>query len=148
MRQAETVRRRFLLMAAAVLAAAILIGQPKKGWMQEDRVDEFAATSAFHLAAAATQRGVWEFEQGHVSTKLLSTGRPIPRLNNDYLYTDVPGGTYRVKANYNPRSSEWVVLGTGIDAQTGYRRTLRVVYRRQAGDEGLNQIQWQEVAPQ
>jgi hypothetical protein len=69
-------------------------------WLQNDTkwaVKEQKATTAVGLAEAGIDRGTWKLQSSTTTWASAYAGGIIPGYNFDTTYSDVPGGTYRIK---------------------------------------------------
>ena len=66
-------------------------------------------------------------------------------LNGDVVFSDIPGGTYKVLARYDRQARTIRVTSTGIDVDSGASKTLELVLKQAPDQHGLMQIQWREV---
>jgi hypothetical protein len=87
-------------------------------------------TNAFHLAEAAVDRGLWKLTESEENWQKAITGTPITHYNNDFEYTDVAGGKYKIKITSGPSAGEVTVLAKGLATATQETRGLEAVYTR------------------
>jgi hypothetical protein len=143
----QTVRRKFLFSAATGFAMAIIMGYPMTGWLLETQSprEPKAYSTAFRLAKAGVDRGLWQMNQQRVSLDHILAGRSIVGLEGDIAYDDVPGGSYKVKVAYVKDRKEFRVIGTGKDETTGEQRALELVLKQEPDEKGLLQTEWREI---
>lgn len=89
-------------------------------------------TSAFHLAEAGQDRGFWKLQESGDIWTAASTGAVIAGFNGDVVYTDIPGGEYKVNfdsATYNGQPAV-KVIGQGRNTTKEEVRTIEATYSR------------------
>jgi hypothetical protein len=141
----QSIRPKFIYSAAVGLALAIVVGYPVSGWMMNRDGADGGSPAAFYLAKAGVDRALWQINQKKMNLQTIVDGSFVPGLNDDTSYTDVPGGAYTVKARYDRAAKEIRILGTGIEAKTGAKRSLELVLKQQPDEKGLLQSFWREV---
>lgn len=108
-------------------------------WIMNDSrtsTKEQLSTSAVNLAEAAVDRGLWKLQSSTTTWAgaAASGGAGISGggYNFDKTYTDIPGGTYRIKFTSGPAQYEVTVIGEGRDNSTKEVRAITGVYKNQA----------------
>ena len=104
-------------------------------WLQNDSqwaVKQQKTTSAANLAEAAIDRGTWKLQSSTATWATVYAGGVVPGggYNFDTTYTDVPGGTYRIKliGGVNNQVTIW---GEGRDSMNRETRSIQEVVRNQ-----------------
>ncbi len=102
-------------------------------WLQNDTkwaVKQQKSTSAVSLAEAGIDRGTWKLQSSTATWATAYAGTTIPGYNFDSTYTDVPGGTYRIKfiAGANNQLTIWA---EGRDSLNREIRSIKEVVRNQ-----------------
>jgi Tfp pilus assembly protein PilX len=88
------------------------------------------ANTAFNLAEAAVERGYWKIQSTTQTWANASTGTVIAGYNFDVTYTDVPGGTYRIKvSSAGPLMA--TIVGEGRDSAGKEVRAISAVFKDQ-----------------
>jgi len=124
------------LLVAVLLAVAILgIFLPAVVlWVRQEAqwsVKEQQSTIAFNLADAGIERGMWKLKSSTYTWTMASEGGVITGYNFDTVYTDIPGGKYRIKFSSGPLVRSVTILSEGKDDKTGQVRAIRAVYQNQ-----------------
>lgn len=121
-----------VLAGALMLLLVLLIVVPAVvNWVQQESrasVKDSRTTTAFNLAEAAVERGVWKLKSSTTSWSNAKNGVAIAGYDFDSTYADVPGGTYRVRFATGPSSNQVTVYGEGRDVNRGETRAIRGVY--------------------
>lgn len=102
-------------------------------WVQIESkaaVKDQKSTTAFNLAAAAVERGYWKVKSATSTCNQAIAGYAIPGYNFDTTYTDVAGGTYRIKLSSAGNASVTIV-GEGRDLNKMETRAISAVYKNQ-----------------
>jgi hypothetical protein len=143
----DLVRPKFIFSAAAGLAIAIVVGYPVGGRLLAiDAASPHGGSEpAFYLAKAGVNRALSQMNQRRANLQALVEGKTIPGCDNDLLYTDIPGGSYKVTAIYDRTAKEFRIIGTGVETKTGQKRSVQLVLRQQPDKKGLLQRIWTEV---
>lgn len=102
-------------------------------WLQNDSnwaVKQQKSTNASSLAEAAIDRGNWKLQSSTGTWATAYSGAVIPGFNFDTTYSDVPGGTYRIKfiAGANNQVTIWA---EGRDSLNRETRSIQEVVRNQ-----------------
>jgi Tfp pilus assembly protein PilX len=85
---------------------------------------------AVNLAEAAIDRAQWKLQSSTSTWAAAVVGTPLAGYNFDTTYSDIPGGTYRVKISSAGNQSV-TILGEGRDNNTQETRAISAVYRDQ-----------------
>ncbi|MCX7941049.1 MAG: hypothetical protein N2555_04700 [Endomicrobia bacterium] len=86
---------------------------------------------ATNLAEAGINRGVWKLKISTYTWELVSNGIPIVGYNFDNIYTDIPGGMYRIKFSSGPEPRHVTIIAEGKDDKTGEVRAIKAVFKNQ-----------------
>ncbi len=86
---------------------------------------------AFNLAEAGIDRGVWKLKSSTGTWDMAVKGIPIEGYNFDKIYTDVKGGTYRIKFSSGPGTRQVTIIAEGRDDTTNEIRAIKAVYQNQ-----------------
>ena len=111
-------------------------------WIQTDTnlsVKEQKSTTAINFAEAGIDRGAWKLQSSTGTWATAAAGTIIAGYNFDTTYTDIPGGTYRIKftnGTFNGLSAV-TVTAEGRDALKREVRALAVVYTNQTIYSGM-----------
>jgi len=81
---------------------------------------------AYRLAEAACERGVWKIKESDTVWNSVASG-PISGYNNDTIYTDLPGGTYKILIRVGVTTAHREVIGTGYSSDGSVIRAVEVV---------------------
>lgn len=103
-------------------------------WVQQEAriaVKDRKSTSAFNLAEAAIERGMWKLKSTTSTWADAVDGVVIPGYSFDATYDDIPGGTYRIRF-LQSAGGMVEVRGEGRDEQGKETRALRVVFANQS----------------
>jgi Tfp pilus assembly protein PilX len=121
-----------VLAGVVMLLVVMLILVPAMvQWVQMDSkasVGNRQNTSAYNLAQAAVERGFWAVKNSTATVNQAQAGQILTGYNFDVTYTDVSGGTYRIKISSGPAAKEITVVGEGRDSTTHQVRALSAVY--------------------
>jgi Tfp pilus assembly protein PilX len=122
-----------MVMISMVVLTLIIFGLVQ--WLQNDSnwaVKQQKTTTAANLAEAAIDRGSWKLQSSTATWATVYAGGTVPGggYNFDKTYTDVPGGTYRIKliAGVNNQVTIW---GEGRDSLKKETRSIQEVVRNQ-----------------
>lgn len=111
----------FLLIAIPMLDN--YVKNDTKWSMKEKR-----STSAFHLAEAGIDRAVWKLNEKSSYWTDASTGTIFAGYNNDKVYGDITGGTYRIRISSGSSARQVKIVATGRDTSTNELRAIEVLY--------------------
>jgi len=122
-----------VLAMVVILMIVLLIFIPAliRWSMNESRwaVKDQKSTAAFNLAESGISRAVWSLK---ISTSAWSSaliGVPPVGFNFDRTYSDVEGGTYRVRITSTSTSNQVAIVAEGRDRMAQETRAVRAVYR-------------------
>jgi hypothetical protein len=124
-----------LMIVLAAMVFLMLIIPPLVQWIQNDTrwaVKEQKATTAFNIAEAGMDRAVWKLKSTTSTWTTALAGTPIAGYNFDTTYTDVEGGTYRVRFSPSGSGNQVTILAEGRDLATKEVRAIQAVYQNQA----------------
>lgn len=129
--------RGFVLPAVLGIMIVILILMPALvRWIQQDTlmmVKDQKRTTAFNLAEAAVDRGLWKLKSTTTTWTTAANGTVLAGYNFDITYTDIDvgGGSYRIKFSSGPASKQVTIIGEGRDSARKEVRALKVVVQNQ-----------------
>lgn len=158
----DTGRRGQILVGVILVMMALLIMVPALvRWVQQESkisVKDRKSATAFNLAQAAVERGMWKLKSSTTTWTNASTGVTIAGYNFDVTYDDVAGGTYRIRFEDGTLNGAAVVTitGEGRDASTNETRAIEAVYQNIAipgaiiaggnlSQAGTSVVQWGPV---
>ena len=125
-------RNGFLLVGVLLIFVFMLIIVPVMvRWVQDDTkisVKDQKSTLAFNLAEAAVDRGYWKVKSSTGIYASVTLGNIITGYHFDSVYTDVPGGSYRVNISSGPDMDQVTILGEGRDSDSKEKRTIKAVF--------------------
>jgi len=122
-----------LLIIGILLPAIVLYVQREARWSTKQK----KTTSAFHLAEAAADRGLWKLTESDQNWEDGVDGIVIAGYNNDVTYTDLDGGSYKILFSSGPLLGQVTVLAKARDTSTNELRAVEVVYSKEVFDGGL-----------
>ena len=138
-RRADSARGQILAGVVILLAILLIIVPAIVKWVQTDMkmsVKNRQSTTAFNLAEAAVDRGVWKLASTTSTWVAAAAGTAIAGYNFDTTYTDVPGGSYRIQ--FSAVSGGWVqIWGEGRDALSRETRSIKAVYKNTSAPGAL-----------
>jgi len=132
-----------IVMGCLVVLVIIIAAMVK--WLQNDTqwtVKSQRTTSAINLAQAGEDRAQWKLQSSTTTWTAAAAGNiasVTSGYNFDITYTDIPGGTYRIKITSGPTSGGSctvaancvTVLSEGRDSSTNEVRAVSTVYVNQ-----------------
>jgi len=125
-----------LLVGVIVIALIILIIVPAAiRWNEHDTraaVKDQKSTSAFNLAEAAIDRGTWKLKSSTGTWTQAAAGTAIAGYNFDTTYSDIEGGTYRIRFAAGPSAGQVTITGEGRDLSTKEKRAIQIIYTNTA----------------
>jgi hypothetical protein len=140
MRQSQ--RGQILPIVIATLFVLIIVIVGLVNWIQNDTnwaVKEQKSSTAINFAEAGIDRGAWKLQSSTNTWFAAAAGTIINGYNFDTTYSDVPGGTYRIKftaGTYNTLPAV-TVTAEGRDSMQQQVRALSVIYTNQTIYSGL-----------
>ena len=84
------------------------------------------STTAFHLAEAATDRGLWKLRESKDVWDSFAEGT-VTGYNNDVTYEDIEGGTYKIAISTTSEETERKIIGRGRDSSTNEKRVIELI---------------------
>lgn len=127
-------KKGFILPAVILVFVLLMIIVPVMvKWVQNDTklsVKDQKTSIAFNLAEAALDRGYWKVKSSTATCDRSINGAPIPGYNFDVVYTDVPGGSYRISISSSGVKTIKIV-GEGRDKSTNEVRAIAAEYTNQ-----------------
>ncbi len=139
MSQTRDIRGQVLVGVIMLLLVLLIIVPALVQWVQletKQSVQNQKTEVAFNLAQAAVERGMWKAKSSvAIWQQLVLSGTPVAGYNFDATYTDVPGGSYRIKISRVVGvgvSSSVVIVGEGRDNQTQQTQAISTVFQNQA----------------
>lgn len=125
-------RKGFLLVGVMLAFLFLLLIVPVMlKWVQDDTriaVKDQKSSIAFNLAEAAVDRGYWKVKSSVATFNSLMAGNTISGYNFDATYSDISGGTYRIKISSGPDESQVTIVGEGRDSVDRETRAIKAVY--------------------
>jgi len=124
-----------VLVGVILLMMLLLIIVPAMvQWIQQDTrasVKEQKSTTAYNLAEAAIDRGMWKLKSSTGTWDNAVNSVVLAGYDFDVTYTDVAGGTYRIRFSSGVLNGAAVVTvwGEGRDSLQRETRSLQVVYQ-------------------
>lgn len=100
-------------------------------WAQNDTklaVKDQKSSIAFSLAEAAVDRGFWKVKGSTATFASVMNGNTMSGYNFDTTYTDISGGTYRIRVSSGPGTDQVTVTGEGRDSMSNETRSVTAVY--------------------
>jgi len=95
------------------------------------------STTAFHLAEAAVDRGLWKLrESKDVWDSFAGTGT-VAGYNDDVTYSDIEGGTYKIAISSTSEETERKIIGWGRDSSTNEKRVIEMIVKHVAVDAAV-----------
>lgn len=127
-------RKGFILpiLVGVVLVFLIMIPAIVR-WVSTDTkqsIREERKSKALYLAEAAVERGYWKVKSSTITFGRVMKGEVLTGYNFDVTYTDIPGGSYRIKIS-SEGEREVVIVGEGRDYSNNEVRAIRVRYKNQ-----------------
>lgn len=127
-------RGQILVGVILVLMALLIMVPALVTWVQQESkisVKDKKSATAFNLAQAAVERGMWKLKSSTSTWSTASVGTVIPGYDFDVTYTDVPGGSYRIRFEEGTLNGSTVVTvwGEGRDDARKEIRSIKAVYQ-------------------
>lgn len=119
-----------ILIIAIFTPMVLMYVQNEARWATKQK----QSTTAFHLAEAALDRGVWKLKEKSSNWTDAEAGTVIAGYDNDQVYTDIAGGSYKIKFSSGPIAGEVTVVGKAIDQSSNELRAIQGIYQAGAGD--------------
>lgn len=94
-------------------------------------VKERKSTLAFHMAEAGLDRGYWKIKENDANWVTLAEGGTIEGYDDDVVYSDIEGGSYKIKMQQGDTNLEVKITATGKDNSNNEFRALRAVYSKE-----------------
>lgn len=95
-------------------------------------VRESRKSKAFELAEAGIDRGLWKIRESTAHWDTIVGGSTLGGYNNDTIYADIPGGSYRIKISKGADDSEIIVVATGKDGSANEFRAIQAKLKKDA----------------
>ena len=117
-----------IIVLAVIIVLMIFMPVLVKLLRQETKwsVKQKRSTTAFHLAEAAVDRGIWKMRESVAVWDSAADG-PITGYNNDIEYTDIEGGKYKISITTTTVPDERKIVGIGRDSSTKEVRAIEVI---------------------
>ncbi len=130
-------RGQVLVGVILVMMALMIMVPALVQWVQQDArfsVKDKKSATAFNLAQAAIERGMWKLKSSTSTWAAASGGATIAGYNFDVTYKDVTGGTYRIRFEAGTLNGAAVVtiMGEGRDSSSNQTRAIEAVYQNLA----------------
>lgn len=130
-----TKEKGFALPAVIAIIVVVMIFLPVlMNWVHQDTrfsVITQKSTTAFNLAEAGVDRGLWKLKS---STGVFSdavNGVTISGYNFDVTYDDITGGFYRIRFVPGPNSRQVTIIGEGRDRTSNDVRAVKAIFQNQ-----------------
>ncbi|MEI7528328.1 MAG: hypothetical protein WCK76_05235 [Elusimicrobiota bacterium] len=125
-------RKGFLLVSVLLAFLLLMIIVPVMvKWVQNDTnlsVKDQKASIAFSLAEAAVDRGYWKVKSSTSTFNQVTLGTPLNSYDFDATYSDISGGTYRIRISSGPETDQITVYGEGRDLLNRETRAIKAVF--------------------
>lgn len=129
-----SVSRGQVLVGVLLLMMVLLITVPflVESLQREARwsVKEKKSTTAFHLAEAGIDRAVWKLNERSANWTDAAAGTVFTNYNDDKTYTDVTGGSYRVRILSGGSATKVKIVSTGRDDSSKELRAIELLYEK------------------
>lgn len=114
-----------LLMAvfAILIPAIVLYVRNEANWTIKER----RQTTAFHLSEAGLDRGYWKLIENSSNWTTITGGGTITGYNDDVIYTDVSGGSYKIKITKIDATSLSIICNAK-DSESKEFRALKAIF--------------------
>lgn len=126
-------RGQILPVVIILLTVVVTIVYGLVAWMQHDSkisVKQQKSTDAINLAEAGIDRGTWKLQSSTSTWFAAAAGTVIPGYNFDSTYSDVPGGTYRIRFS-SAANNQVMIWAEGRDSQAKETRSIQLVVQNQ-----------------
>ncbi|MFA5779961.1 MAG: hypothetical protein WC947_07470 [Elusimicrobiota bacterium] len=114
-----------------VIPGLVFLTQHEAKWT----VKEVKSTRAFHLAEAGLDRGVYKLNETGIWDDVIE-GTHITNYYGDKEYSDIEGGSYKIKLSTGAEEDEVIITASGKDSATAECRTIQAVYYKSPGVTG------------
>ena len=117
-----------VVMVTLVVLTIIIAGLIS--WIQNDSrnsVKEQKSTSAENLAEAGIDRGTWKLQSSTSTWATAVAGTVITGYNFDTTYTDIPGGSYRIKFATGSLVNGLSTISITAEGRDSLNRELRAI---------------------
>lgn len=127
-------RGQVLVGVILVLMALLIMVPALVQWVQQESrtsVKDRKSSTAFNLAQAAVERGMWKLKSSTSTWASAAAGVSIAGYNFDVTYRDLPGGSYRIRFEEDTLNGVAVVVvtGEGRDESSKETRAIEAVYQ-------------------
>lgn len=113
----------FVFLAITVPLLIKLVMQDSKASVSDQK-----KSISFNLAEAAVERGYWKVKSATSTFQSVMDGNTLSGYNFDSTYTDISGGTYRIKITSGPSNNQVTIIGEGRDLKAGETRAIKAVF--------------------
>ncbi len=117
-----------ILLVFMILLPALIL------WLQQDTkmaVKSQKNTLAFNLAEAGVDRGMWKLKSSTATFSDALAGNIIAGYNFDSTFTDITGGTYRIRFSSGPAAKQVTIWAEGRDSANNQTRSIKEVVQNQ-----------------
>ncbi|PKN01394.1 MAG: hypothetical protein CVU77_05510 [Elusimicrobia bacterium HGW-Elusimicrobia-1] len=117
-------------------------------WVEREAVwtvKEQKSVTAFNLAEAGLERGLWTIKISTSNWTQIKNGTPLDGYHFDSVYDDIIGGQYRIRITSGPLENEITIVSEGRTIQPPENRALKAIYARKAFDNAISvdgAMQW------
>ncbi|OGR82700.1 MAG: hypothetical protein A2901_08305 [Elusimicrobia bacterium RIFCSPLOWO2_01_FULL_54_10] len=127
-----------LIIMAIFLPSLVQMNRNDTKWA----IKQKQSTTAFHMAEAGLDRGIWKLQESDLIWNWASTGAVIPGYNFDVIYASTGSsgemeGEYSVKFSSRSDGNGIIIQSAGRDKTTNEVRALEAVYTKSAINAGL-----------
>ncbi|MFA5975093.1 MAG: hypothetical protein WC859_02895 [Elusimicrobiota bacterium] len=129
-----TNRGQVLPMVLGLMAVLVIVVFSLVSWLQTDSaltVKQQKKTDAVNLAEAGIDRGTWKLQSATSTWAAAERGTVIAGYNFDVTYTDIPGGSYRIRFASGPADSQVTITAEGRDVVNQQTRAIQCVQLNQ-----------------
>lgn len=117
-------------------------------WVEREAVwtvKEQKSVTAFNLAEAGLERGLWTIKISTSNWTQIKNGTPLAGYYFDSVYDDIIGGQYRIRITSGPLENEITIVSEGRTIQPPENRAIKAIYARKAFDNAISvdgAMQW------
>jgi len=107
--------------------------------MQQNSVqtqDASKKNKSFQLAEAGQDRASWKLRESDSTWNIVAGTGTLINYNNDYVYTDVAGGSYKIKISSGPSIGKVTVISKGMAKGSTAVRAIKGIYSKASSVTG------------
>ena len=126
------------VVAVAVVSVILITAIVSKNTLiQKSGLSSTKSLAAYNLANAAVQKGIWALNMNTANWNLIGNGGTLPGYAGDVVYSDIPGGSYKINIVAGPGTNDRTITAYAKDqSKTPNYRGLQVVLSKSAGQFG------------